>query len=33
MRGGEDALVTTFDISPKFTSFWGHKGEKGGQKG
>ena len=34
VRGGEDVKVTRFDISPKFTLFWGHKGAKlGGQNG
>ena len=30
MRGGEDVMVTSFDISPKFTLFWGNKGAKMG---
>ena len=32
MRGMEDAQMTTFEISPKFTLFWGHIGAKLGVK-
>ena len=32
VRGGEYGKVTLFDISPKFTLFWGHIGAKPGVK-
>ena len=32
MRGGEDVKVAPFDISPKFTLFWGHIRAKPGVK-
>ena len=32
MSGGENVKETPFDISPKFTWFWGRKGAKPGAK-
>ena len=32
MKGGGEVKVTNFDISSKFTSFWGNKGTKSGVK-
>ena len=32
MRGMEDAQMTTLEISPNFTLFWGHIGAKTGVK-